>query len=50
LNVNGKTIQSGILNARSRQQSIKVADLPAGVYVISLEMDGKSETLKFLKN
>ncbi len=50
LNTNGKTIQSGIVNAGSRQQSIKVAGLPAGMYLLQVEADGRREMFKFLKD
>jgi hypothetical protein len=49
LNTNGKTIQSGIVSAGSRQQSIKVVGLPAGMYLLQVEGDGRIEMFRFLK-
>ena len=48
VSVDGKTIKSGSLNGTTQQ--IDVADLPSGIYVISIAKDGEVLKAKWIKN
>jgi hypothetical protein len=46
MNVTGQTLESGTFNTNT---TLNVEALPAGTYLIQLEKDGQSETLKLVK-
>ncbi|MGB0377173.1 MAG: T9SS type A sorting domain-containing protein, partial [Flavobacteriaceae bacterium] len=48
-NTNGRHIKSGNLDMQLGYASIDMTTLPRGLYVVSLQGDGKQETKKIIK-
>jgi len=49
VDANGKVIQSGKIETGTRLQTFTVSGLPAGMYWLVMNLDGKKQTIRFMK-